>query len=223
MTPKRIVDEALKKGLDIIAITDNNSIQNNAAILQAAQGLPITVIPGVEVTTSEEIHVICLFPDLDSANQASQELETHFPHIENNKALFGQQLIIDESDNVIGNYPYLLQVPLDISIDELPCMIDKFGGICYPAHIDRASNSILSTLGSIPESLGFASVEIFDTDHFYGSRKHGRLGENFNIISSSNAHSLNDIAKNKHFIGLDEPSFGALKRVLSSENRVSCK
>lgn len=223
MTPKRIVNEASKKGLDIIAITDYNCARNIGAVMQAAEGLPLTVIPGIEVTTSEEIHVVCLFPDLESAENAGHYLERYLPHVANNTEYFGKQLVIGKDGIATESFPHLLLNALDISIDKLPQFVESNGGICYPAHIDRSANSILSILGCMPKTSGFSSVEVLDTDQFFSKTINKQLCENYITISSSNAHRLDDIAKNKHFIGLDEPSFGALKRALSSENKVSCK
>ena len=67
MTPHEIVEESIKKGLSIIAITDHNSAENTQAVITAAKDTGLYVIPGMEITTSDEIHIIGLFESVDKA------------------------------------------------------------------------------------------------------------------------------------------------------------
>ena len=214
MTPPNIVNMAYVKGLDIIAITDHNSARNVRAAMKAAQELPITVIAGIEVTTAEEIHVVCLFPDANSAESASEELEKLMPKIANKPEFFGQQLIMDSEENLLGFFPWLLPNALNISIDNLPELIGRFGGFCYPAHIDKSTNSLLSVFGLMPESPHFSAVEIYRPDSFFSDAQNSHYQEDFKVVTSSDAHQLGDIAERERFLDLPEPSFKALKRAL---------
>ena len=213
MTPRNIVNRALNKGLDIIALTDHNSTRNVAAAMQAAKGSSLTVIPGVEVTTAEEIDVICLFPDLQRAELAGQELENHLPTVPNCPEYFGQQLVVDGSSAVKEIYQNFLLNALDISIDHLRELIDRFGGICFPAHVDKHEHSILSTLGCLPEALGFTALEVTDPQQFFSREKNGRYIKNHVILTSSGAHRLDDISERSHFVDLEEPGFAGLKKL----------
>lgn len=216
MTPLNIVNMAHLKGLDIIAITDHNSMLNAGAVMKAAEGLPLTVIPGIEVTSAEEIHVVCLFPDLDSAAKAGRELVKHLPPVPNNFKFFGKQLVLNENDEVTDVFPYLLLNALDISIDALPAFVESYGGICYPAHIDRPANSVLSVLGQLPETLGFSAVEVFNPNRFFEKKENERYLESHLVITSSDAHRLGDISDPVNFLWLEEPSFSALKIAFSA-------
>ena len=217
MTPPNIANMAYIKGLDIIAITDHNSARNAGAVIRAAKDLPLTVIPGIEVTSLEEIHVVCLFPDIDSAEKCGEELEKHLPPIKNRPEFFGEQLIVDEEEMVKGFAPFLLPNALDISIDNLPKIIASFGGLCYPAHIDKQSNSILSVFGYLPEIPKFSALEVHNQERFFEENGNEHFRDSHFIITSSDAHQLADISEREHFIELEKPDFASLLRALSSQ------
>lgn len=214
MTPPNIANMAFVKGLDIIAVTDHNSARNVRAVMKAAKGLPLTVIAGIEVTTAEEIHVVCLFPDSDNAEKAGAEIEKRLPPIKNRPEYFGEQLIMDENENVTGTFPLLLPNAADISIDELPEFAASFGGICYPAHIDRPSNSIIAVFGEVPPTPRFTALEIHDPGGFFAKPENLRYREEYAVVTSSDAHYLQDIAEREQFIGLDAPDFPSLREAL---------
>lgn len=214
MTPPNIVNMAFVKGLDIIAITDHNSARNARAVCAAASSLPLTVIPGIEVTTAEEIHVVCLFPDCESAEKAGQELEKHLPHIQNRTEYFGEQLVMDENETVIGSFQFLLSNALDISIDALPALVESFGGFCYPAHIDKETNSILSVFGTLPEKPHFSALEVSRPLKFFEAGKNAGYSKEHIVVTSSDAHFLPDISEREHLIELEEPTFEALRFAL---------
>lgn len=214
MTPPNIANMAYVKGLDIIAITDHNSVRNAGAVIRAAKNLPLTVIPGVEVTTAEEIHIICLFPSLTCAEKAGLELETHLPPVKNRPEFFGEQLVMDEKENILEKYPFLFSNALGISIDALPALVKKYGGICYPAHIDRQANSILTVLGCLPVLPEFKALEILKPQEFFKEPANRALASKRLILTSSDAHQLTGISETEHFIDLEEPSFNALVRAL---------
>lgn len=214
MTPPNIVNMAYLKGLDIIAITDHNSTRNAGAVVRAAQLLPLTVIPGIEVTSAEEIHVVCLFPDIESSEKAGEELEKHLPPVLNSAEYFGEQLIMDEKENIIGTFPWLLPNALDISINEIPKLIGCYGGFCFPAHIDRPANSILSVFGCLPKIPLFPSLEVYNPKEFFKDAKNRSYREKHVIITSSDAHRLEDVSERKYFLELAEPTFEALWKAL---------
>lgn len=217
MTPPNIANMSYIKGLDIIAITDHNSARNARAVQTAARGLPLVVVAGMELTTAEEIHVVCLFPDAESAEKAGNELEKHLPPIKNRPEFFGEQVIMDENEKITGTFPFLLSNALDISIDKLPELICGFGGFCYPAHIDKPSNSVISVFGALPEKPKFASLEVHNPKQFFENAENARYRENHTIITSSDAHNLPDISEREHMIELDELSFAGLRRALCTD------
>jgi PHP family Zn ribbon phosphoesterase len=214
MTAPNIVNMAYLKGLDIIAITDHNTAKNAAAVVRAARGVPLTVIPGVEVTTAEEIHVVCIFPDVEGAEAAGEAVYKRLPPIENRPEYFGEQILMDENESDLGTLPLLLSNATDISIDELPDMMREFGGFCWPAHIDRPSNSILSVFGVLPDKPAFPALEVYDPHRFFADGSNAIYRMNHRILTSSDAHRLVDIAERERFLELEEPSFRALKAAL---------
>lgn len=219
MTPPNIVNMAYVKGLDIIAVTDHNSARNVRAAIKSAESLPLTVIPGIEVTTAEEIHVVCLFPDADSAEMAGAKIEGSLPQIKNRPEFFGEQIITDENETVKGVFPFLLPNACGISIDELPKLVESFGGVCFPAHIDRQSNSVLSVFGYLPDKPEFTALEVHEPEKFFKDEANEHYRLSYEILTSSDAHRLVEISEREHFIELEEPTFNELKRVLSRNRR----
>ena len=216
MTPPNLANMACVKGLDLIAVTDHNSAKNARAVINAARNLPLVVIPGIEVTTAEEIHVVCLFPDAESAEAADRAVEAHIPHVPNRPDYFGDQLIMDENEAVTGTFPWLLQNALDLSIDEVPALCEKFGGVCFPAHIDRPSNGVLAVFGMLPEKPVFPTLEVHDPEKFFADAANGHYRTEHGILTSSDAHRLVDIAEREHFLELPSPDFAALKAALQA-------
>lgn len=214
MTPPNIANMAYVKGLDLIAVTDHNSAKNARAVMNAARDLPLTVIPGAELTTAEEIHVVCLLPDADSAEAFDRELETHMPQIPNQPDYFGDQLLMDENENVTGTFPWLLPNALDLSIDVVPALCEKFGGVCFPAHIDRPANGILAVFGLLPDTPVFPTLEVHDPEKFFADPANEAYRAEHRVLTSSDAHRLGDMAEAVHFLELPENSFAALRAAI---------
>jgi len=219
MTPPNIANMAYVKGLDLIAVTDHNSAKNARAVMNAARDLPLTVIPGAELTTAEEIHVVCLLPDADSAEAFDRELETHMPQIPNQPDYFGDQLLMDENENVTGNFPWLLPNALDLSIDAVPALCEKFGGVCFPAHIDRPANGILAVFGLLPDTPVFPTLEVHDPEKFFADPANEAYRAEHRVLTSSDAHRLGDMAEAAHFLELPENSFAALRAAIRAGMR----
>ena len=215
MTPNNIVNMALLKGLDLIALTDHNSCKNCPAVLEVAKDTPLTVLPGMELTTAEEIHLVFLFPQLEQAMAFDQYVYERLLPVKNKPAVFGRQLLLDAGDNLVGEEPLLLINATSISVDEAPALAARFGGLVWPAHIDRPSNSILSALGFIPPELGFTAVEVANPAAFFA--QHNPLGgQKYHLLTCSDAHRLGDIAEAEHTLPLKAPTFEALAAYLKN-------
>ena len=194
MTPNNIVNMSVLKELDAIAITDHNSCGNVRSAMKVA-GERILVIPGMEVETSEEVHMVCLFPVIEKA-EAMEEIireASNFP--DNKPEIFGNQYYMDENDEITGEEEKLLVSATGLDIYNVVKYVNKLGGVTYPAHIDRTSYSVLSNLGFIPPDLKIDTVEI--------TLKNRESMENeykqYNVVTSSDAHYLWDISeKNYH-------------------------
>lgn len=206
MTPQNIVNMSKIMGYDVIALTDHNTSRNCPAVMKAGKEAGLMVIAGMELCTSEEVHIVCLFPDLEKAMAFSDYVYTTLPPVKNKPSIFGDQLICDENDNVIGTEEKLLITASSISCMKVVETVKKYGGICYPAHIDRSSFSILSNLGTIDESFGFTCAEIFDMiKEKELKEKHPYLNK-LKIISDSDAHYLEKMRIPEFFIETPELS-----------------
>ena len=159
-TPNNIAGMATLCELNIIALTDHNTCKNCPAFFEACKRYGLIPVAGMELTTAEDIHVICLFEELSDAMAFDEALQSHRMLIENRKDIFGNQLILDGEDILIAEEPYFLSNATDISIEEAPDFVQSFNGICYPAHIDRQANGVISVLGTFPDTPEFNIVEI---------------------------------------------------------------
>lgn len=210
MTPYNLVNLAKLFGYDIIALTDHNTCQNCLSAVKAGEKAGITVVPGMEICTSEEIHVICLFADIDSAMSFSDYVSQHIPPIKNKEKIFGNQLIMDSEDKIIGKQEILLTTASDISIDSLPELVEGYGGVCYPAHIDRSSYSIIASLGDFSEDLKVNCFEMtLNADEKYYREKYPML-KNKLLLRSSDAHYLQNMVEPAQTIELEENTAKAL-------------
>jgi len=147
MTPKNIARMMALAGYDIIAVADHNSALNCKAVLQAARQAGILAVPAIELTTREEVHVLCLLPDLDAAESLGSYLYTKLPDIQNRADIFGRQLCMDEWDRIIAQEEKLLISSADVGIYDVYDLVKSYGGTAIPAHVGRHSFSLISNLG----------------------------------------------------------------------------
>ena len=199
MTPNNIVNMSYIKGLDVIAITDHNTCGNAEAAIKAA-GDNILVIPGMEIETSEEIHIVSYFPDIERAREAEKIVKAHLPFIENDVKIYGNQYYMDEEDEIKGEEKSLLVTATTLDIYDVFRLVKECGGVAAPAHIDKQSYSVLSNLGFLPDDIDIKTVEITPR------RRH--LLENeykkYNILSNSDAHYLENILEREFYIDITE-------------------
>ncbi|WP_414733459.1 PHP domain-containing protein [Acetobacterium carbinolicum] len=210
MTPNNIVNMALIKELDFIAITDHNSAKNLPAIIAVAKELAketesgLCILPGIEVTTKEEAHILAYLPTLEAAMALDAIIYRHLPDINNEKELFGPQIIMDENDQVIGEVDKLLISATDIGVDQLWQIVTDLGGVLVPAHIDRKSYSIIASLGFIPLELDIKTCEVSKKESFEQVLKDFRFFKTYQFIHGSDAHQLEDIAEREYFLNLPD-------------------
>ncbi len=215
MTPYNLVNMAKVMGLDALALTDHNSSLNCPAAERAAKQAGIAFVPGMELTTSEEVHIVCLFPETAAALEFSELVSRRMPKIQNRLDLFGEQLIMDEADGVLGCVEHLLCTATFISINEVSELVGDFGGVCYPAHIDRPSFSVISNLGFFDPDWGFECAEISaNADRDRLLREHKLLG-GMRLVRASDAHFLENVASGHSTFSLPECSPTTLLRELA--------
>lgn len=188
MTPANIAGMAHLKGLSIIALTDHNAAHNLHAMAKAAAAYGLIFIPGIEVSTSEEVHVLTYFSDADAAVAFGDTLYHALPDIQNRPDIFGNQIVMDELDNIKGTLSKLLLQAVPFSLDDIVRMAKDAGGCAVPAHINRDSFSLLANLGFLPPNL-FGCVEVAK------SVPCPHLDTGLKILHSSDAHELGAISE----------------------------
>ena len=207
-TPADLAGMYALAGYQIVALTDHNTVGNCAAFCKAAAHYGLLALPGMELTTAEEVHVVCLFPDLDSANAFGEYVRAHLPPIPNRPDFFGQQLLMDEEDNILGEETALLIGATDIPYCSVNQLVQSYGGAAYPAHIDHDSFSLSSNLGLwIPEA-GFKFAELSPTCPDGFINRPDLAGVCF--LTDSDAHYLHEIPDPIHTLALEELSVKAI-------------
>ncbi len=195
MTPGNIINEALRIGLDYIAITDHNTAGNVQVAMELAQASKLKIVPGMEVETREEVHLLCLFPSLDLLLAWDQIVDQNLPALKNDTEHFGDQLLTDSNDQYRAHEERLLATATRLSVAETVSGVTKLDGIIIPAHVDKPVNSIIRQLGFIPADSEIKMIEISRNtrpeDLF---SKYPYLQE-YRFICGSDSHYLDDIGK----------------------------
>ena len=198
MTPNNIVKMCALKGLHMIAVTDHNTAAHVPAVVRIAKEYDLAVLPGMELTTKEEVHLLAYFRTPEAAVAFSDEMYEHLPSIPNRPDFFGTQQLLDDEDEPLQQEEKLLISALDLSIDDLVPMIRARGGLAVPAHINRSSTGILNALGFIPPDLGFKLLEISP------SAPCPKMYERMQSLHSSDAHYIMDILERVSALDLPE-------------------
>lgn len=188
MTPNNIVNMAFIKGLNIISVTDHNSAKHCRVIEKLANQMGILYIPGMEVQTREEVHVLCYFKNVDAIEGFDKHLEPLKSKVKNKPKAFGNQLICDENDEIQATIEEALILSVDIGIEDLKRLVDDFEGAFVPAHINKSANSLLVNLGFIPETLHIGCIEKFERSPIDVA-----ILQNYRVIVNSDAHYLEAI------------------------------
>ncbi|MCK9223530.1 MAG: PHP domain-containing protein [Candidatus Muirbacterium halophilum] len=202
MSPSKIIKQAIKKKLDIIAITDHNSANNCKVAVEIGKKNGIIVIPGIEVTVLEEFHVVTLFPDFKKAQILSDILYKKLLPININEDKMGYQIEVDGDENIIKFEKKLLN-QATIPVDELITKVNELGGMYFFAHVDKSYFSVLASLGFIPPVWEECVFEL--TKENTGNYK--------KIIRNSDAHFLEDIGRRYFFIEAKKNIKSILKNI----------
>ncbi|HKM39890.1 MAG TPA: PHP domain-containing protein [bacterium] len=193
MGPKGIVTVAAERNLDLIGITDHNAWANVAAVTEVAKSYGITVLPGMEVQTAEEVHVLCFFPTLDQLAVVGQQIYSRLPAIPNKPAIFGDQIIVDAEENIVAFEDRMLLNSVELTLEEVRDLTCRHGGIIIPAHVDRPAFSLIANLGFVPPDLKPAALEISAHVDEKTALERFPMLEGYTLVTSSDAHRLEDI------------------------------
>ncbi len=218
MTPANIVGMASIIGLDLIALTDHGSCKNCPAFAAAAKEFGMNVLFGMELTTLEEVHVLCYFASLQDAMEFDAVVYGHLPDIPNRPEYFGNQLIYDENDQICGTEPKLLISATDIPFDGVYELVKRFRGVMVPAHINKPSTSLLANLGFIPPESRFTCVEVKDPSDWPELVGEHPYLAGCRLLSSSDAHTLNGLSEPIRFLETKDRSPEGILRFLEGDS-----
>ena len=207
-TPANLAGMCALAGIEAAALTDHNTVGNCAAFCEAAKRYGILALPGMELTTAEEVHVVCVFGNLDAAQAFGAEVFRRLPPLENDPRVFGPQVKMDSEDTVLGEERRMLATATGIGIYEVPGLVASLGGACWPAHIGRPSFSLISNLGLWDPDLGFSFAEVsrscppdfLDRPDLKG----------LPVITASDAHYLDQVIDACQKVSLPEKNFSSL-------------
>ena len=194
MYPRTLIEKSITEKLDVIAVCDHNASENVEYVLTLARGRPITVLPGMEVSSLEEVHALALFDDLRDLIKLQTIVYEHLPG-KNREDIFGPQVIVNERDEVEGMNERLLIGATDVPLRDLIKEIHALGGLAIASHIDRPSYSILSQLGFIDPETPFDALEISAATGMKQARRQYPELSAYAFIKSSDAHFIRDIGR----------------------------
>lgn len=217
MTPNNIVGMSKLLGLDVIALTDHNSVLNCEAVMKLGAENGLCVIPGMELTTMEEIHVVCLFPTYEKALQWNDYVRAHQMQFPNRVDIYGRQVIMNEKDEEIGEVENLLILATDISVMDVKTLVESYDGVCYPAHINRDSMSIISSLGDIPPECDFKTAEVSSSGDVEKLKERYPILNDMLIVRDSDAHYLQNMRDAENFFDLPQLRIDAVLKKLKNE------
>ncbi len=217
MTPCRIVEKAASLGIDIIAICDHNSIENVKVTKGLAEEKRINVISGIEVTSSEEVHIIGLFRDIRDSIKIQDIVYENLQPGENDEKIFGMQVVVNERDEVLDFNKRLLIGSTKLSVNKVVEIIHSLCGLAIAAHIDREGFGIIGQLGFIPPDIKFDALEISHRLTIEEAKRRFKEYSHIPWITSSDAHNLNDIGRSSSSFLMFNSTFDELYLALKGE------
>jgi PHP family Zn ribbon phosphoesterase len=210
MLPPLIMRQARRLGLALLAVTDHNSAENAGAMMEAGRREGIAVLPGMELQTREEVHLLCLFDTLDDALQWQEQVYARLPALKNREEVFGSQLIVDAEGEFVAFQERLLLTSTTFAVEEAVEEVGRLGGVVIPAHVDRPSFSLLSNLGLIPPGLDVPAVELSPhTAPAQARQRFPQLGER-TLICNGDAHRLSEM-QNRTMFKIERPTIAELR------------
>jgi len=210
MTPPAIVDAALAAGLDMIAVCDHNSAGNVRAVAAAA-GARLAVLPGMEITTVEEVHVLGLFPTSTAATNAAEEVGSLLPPIDDAyTTFFGEQTLLASDGGVVGGESRALALATSLGLDAAVALVKRYGGLAVAAHVDRPTFGVLAQLGFFPYEAGFDAVELSYHAALGSAAEAAGAALGLPVLRSSDSHYLSGVGRAATELALEQPTFAEL-------------
>ena len=208
MSPTALVAEAVRRGVGVLALSDHNSARNTPAFEQLCREAGLLALCGLEVTTQEELHCLCLFPSAAIAQEFGAFVESHLAKIANKPEKWGDQIVVDAGENVLDEVPFYLGTATDLALTQLGDLCLSAGGLFIPAHIDRASQSVLSQLGYLPD-LPYSALEV-------RRDAAGLETRGIPLVKGSDAHYLENVGSRTCRLELETTDFDGVRRSLKN-------
>lgn len=221
MIPPLIVSTALEMGIQLIAITDHNASANIGAVMEAAASTNLVVLPGLELQTREEVHVLCIFDTLEQIQSFQEIVNSTLPDLENRPDFFGPQYIVDSTGEFIREETRLLLTSSSLSLEEACAQVLAMGGLFIPAHVNRKANGLLANLGFIPPLLDVSAIEISRHLTPHQARQEYPQLEKFPLIQSGDVHRLNEFLA-PNLLTVESPSIREIQLALHQNHGRTC-
>lgn len=213
MIPPLIVQEALDKGIQMLAITDHNATYNISAVQKAAEGTGLTILPGMELQTREEVHNLCLFDNLDQVTALQEIVNRQLPSIQNRPDFFGEQFVVDETGDFIRREDQLLLTSAEIDFDEAWNIVHDLGGLFIPAHVNRKAFGLIASLGLVPTEVPIEALEISRHLTPVQALEQFPQIQGYPLIQNGDAHRLEEILGANEFV-IETPTIAEIRKAL---------
>ena len=218
MSPRVIAEELSQRDIKIAALTDHNTSLNCPAFKIACEKLGIFPLFGMEIQSMEELHLLCLFEDLQVAMDFSQEIYQILPNIKNIPEKNGDQVYVNEDDEILGELEKYLIMSVPLSIEEIEEKVHQLGGLFIPAHVDRPAFSMFSQLGYVPKG-NYDALEVTRIPPMVQNPLTNQLEPldvySYSLITSSDAHFEEHIGRRTTILEIEgELSFASIKKAL---------
>lgn len=222
MIPPLIVSTALEHGISLIAITDHNATANIGAVQRAAQGTSLVVLPGMELQTREEVHILCLFDTLEQAKSLQKIVNQALPPIQNRPDFFGEQFIVDKTGRFLRREQRLLITSANLSLRQAWEIVTSLGGLFIPAHVNRKMFGLIQVLGLIPTDFPVEALEI--SRHISPSEALKAFPQihGYPLLQNGDVHSLDELVGTMEFC-IEIPTISELQQALHNQNGRSMK
>jgi predicted metal-dependent phosphoesterase TrpH len=211
MSPKAIAEQARIREIDILGICDHNSAENVAALVKAAETYKISVLPGLEITSQEEVHVLALFDELEPALKLQEIVYKNLPG-ENDEDAFGMQVVVNAEGEVLRFSNKLLIGASTLTVEEVTETIHSLNGLAIASHIDREGFSLIGQLGFVPEHLRLDAMEISPGIGYKEAL--AKFNPHLPVTCSSDAHFLRDIGAGFTSFRIEGPTTKEIRKAL---------
>lgn len=213
MIPPLLVAMAIERGINLLAITDHNASANIEAVQRAASGTGLIVLPGMELQTREEVHLLCLFDTLAQIAAWQAIVDQHLPPLENDIEHFGEQFVVDETGEFIRRETRLLLTSAALSLEDAIGRVNSIGGLAIPAHVNRPAFGLIANLGFVPVDVPIAALEISRHLHVADAVKKFPQIKGYPLVQGGDAHRLDELLGANVF-ELDAPTIAEIKQAV---------